>query len=349
MKYKALIVDDAPDIASIVEDIVDSLNHEHDSADCLEKARELLATGDYHYFLFDLELPFRKGRSIPRVQNGVNLVAEVRQQTEAPIIVMTAHGKDSPHLAVEVMKKGAIDFITKPFPEAGDGTLDRKIQEALARYYGNSEAPRKPGGQRRPPQIFAGGDLDIYPSMAKLLGVRIIGPKGAGMALEALRELAKRKAEGLCGASQEEIAQAIDCAETSIGGYIYTLRKNMEKRLRKQLNIVCQDNDVVDNDGKNGYRLKDWISVRFHKSDDTDEGVPAPRRGRVAVAVELDKRQKWVLDEIRRGVRLTRSMLEKKFEISEKTAKRLLSEMSHLVRFVRQGREGYYELQAEDQ
>jgi DNA-binding NtrC family response regulator len=67
---------------------------------------------DYDVVLSDIKMP---GRS------GIELVGELRQfRRETPVILMTAFGSiDS---AVEAMRAGALDYITKPFePDVGIG------------------------------------------------------------------------------------------------------------------------------------------------------------------------------------------------------------------------------------
>lgn len=59
---------------------------------------------------------------------GIELQDELRKQASPPpIVLITAHG-DIP-LAVEAMRKGAVDFIEKPFDEA---TLTGAVERAIA-------------------------------------------------------------------------------------------------------------------------------------------------------------------------------------------------------------------------
>ena len=77
MKFKALVIDDDPAIVETVGEILESLGHEHDSADCVTAARELLSHNQYDYFLLDLEIPVRRGRGLPRIQTGENLLEQI--------------------------------------------------------------------------------------------------------------------------------------------------------------------------------------------------------------------------------------------------------------------------------
>jgi DNA-binding NtrC family response regulator len=111
VKYRALVVDDDRQILEAVADILTSLGHAYDLASTQEEARGYLGSGRHDYVLLDLEIPVRQG-GLPRIQNGLNLLAETLKapgMENVPVIVMTAHGRDGPHLAVEAMKTGAVD------------------------------------------------------------------------------------------------------------------------------------------------------------------------------------------------------------------------------------------------
>jgi predicted HTH transcriptional regulator len=64
----------------------------------------------------------------------------------------------------------------------------------------------------------------------------------------------------------------------------------------------------------------------------------------------LNERQRWILDEIRDGTELKRCMVESRFAVSQKTAKRDLSEMAKagLIEYVRSPYPGHWELVQDD-
>jgi len=133
MKHKALLVDDDPKICESVSEILASLGHEHQQAHSQEAARALLAQGEFSYILLDLEIPVRDGGGFARLVNGENLLSEIRKMPKmrgVPVIVMTGYGSTGPSLAVRLMKKGAEDFVNKPFNGA---ELDQAILDAMAR------------------------------------------------------------------------------------------------------------------------------------------------------------------------------------------------------------------------
>ena len=115
-----LVVEDDPDIAMLLRDRLTHMGHEgmaaYDGQAALD-AMEKVAPG---LLLLDLELP--------RV-NGMDVLKRIRKDwPDLPVVVMTAHGTIA--RAVEAMKEGATDFVTKPFD---DDYLKLVIGKALER------------------------------------------------------------------------------------------------------------------------------------------------------------------------------------------------------------------------
>lgn len=81
---------------------------------------------------------------------------------------------------------------------------------------------------------------------------------------------------------------------------------------------------------------------------DVPVGVPAGASN-VPVDSDLNPRQLWVLDQLRLGIDIRRVMVEKEFDVGEKTAKRDLSELVHreMIEYRRKGRDGAYRLATE--
>jgi DNA-binding NtrC family response regulator len=85
-----LVADDDADIRDILKDTLNSDGAEADDPDLI---------------LLDIEMP---------IKNGLRVLAELRQRgTGAPVIMITAYG--TIERAVQAMKEGAFDFVTKPF------------------------------------------------------------------------------------------------------------------------------------------------------------------------------------------------------------------------------------------
>ncbi len=106
MKAKILIVDDDPDIAMMLEDRLQATGYGTViAADGIE-ALELVEKEAPNLLLLDLDMPRMTGLEVLKKLPGV------RPSDDLPVIVMTAHG--SIEAAVEAMKDGAYDFLTKP-------------------------------------------------------------------------------------------------------------------------------------------------------------------------------------------------------------------------------------------
>ena len=118
MTLRALVIDDDPAIVEEVVEALVSLGHEYETAGCMGSARVHLAGGGFDYVLLDLEIPVGTGSKFPRIENGKNLLREIRGSpatVRTPVIVMTGHGNKDPYQAVDVMRIGAVHYVTKPF------------------------------------------------------------------------------------------------------------------------------------------------------------------------------------------------------------------------------------------
>lgn len=103
-KRKALIVDDEPDIRELLTMTLAQLNLDVVEAGNVNDALDQLKCGGFAFCLTDMRLPDG---------DGLALIDHVQDHhRDTPIAVITAHG--STDLAVEALKRGAFDFITKP-------------------------------------------------------------------------------------------------------------------------------------------------------------------------------------------------------------------------------------------
>ena len=105
MSERILIVDDESDIALILRLQLEDAGYLTTRARDGIEALELLTIDGYTLMLLDIKMPR---------MDGMELLKRASQQYPSlPIIMMTAHGSE--HVAVEAMKRGASDYITKPF------------------------------------------------------------------------------------------------------------------------------------------------------------------------------------------------------------------------------------------
>ena len=125
MQKKILVVDDDPDIVLMLTDRLEALGYATLAAGDGQRALELLESEEPGLVLLDLQMPR---------MTGLEVLEQLARQEQAilanrpPIIVMTAHG--TIQSAVEAMKYGAADFLTKPLDL---DHLTLRIQKALDR------------------------------------------------------------------------------------------------------------------------------------------------------------------------------------------------------------------------
>ncbi len=101
---RALVIDDEPDIRELLEMTLGRMDIETRSAADLAEAYALLAAETFDLCLTDMRLPDG---------NGLDLVRHIQEQRpNLPVAVITAYG--SMDTAVEALKAGAFDFISKP-------------------------------------------------------------------------------------------------------------------------------------------------------------------------------------------------------------------------------------------
>ncbi|MEZ4280966.1 MAG: sigma-54 dependent transcriptional regulator [Myxococcota bacterium] len=102
---KVLVVDDDPSILAMTEDLLGEAGFEVGKCGSGREALERIREQDFDVVLTDLQMPGG---------DGLELLAGVREQSpETPVIIMTAFG--TIQSAVDAMRAGALDFVTKPF------------------------------------------------------------------------------------------------------------------------------------------------------------------------------------------------------------------------------------------
>lgn len=102
-KY-ALIIDDEPDIRELLEITLGRMNIETRSAEDVKSAKAMLEAHDFDFCLTDMRLPDG---------NGIELVRHIQSEyPQLPVAMITAHG--NMESAVDALKAGAFDFVSKP-------------------------------------------------------------------------------------------------------------------------------------------------------------------------------------------------------------------------------------------
>ncbi|MDJ0782319.1 MAG: sigma-54 dependent transcriptional regulator [Desulfosarcinaceae bacterium] len=121
MKERLLIVDDEPDMLQLLKrSLAPELGCELQTAPSGEAALRLLAAERTDLVLADIKMPGMDGLEL------LDLIK--RQYPDLTVLMMTAYGHIE--MAVEAMKRGAYDFITKPFEH---DALVLRLEKALER------------------------------------------------------------------------------------------------------------------------------------------------------------------------------------------------------------------------
>jgi two-component system response regulator PilR (NtrC family) len=102
---RILIVDDEKSILDFLRLLFEQSDYEVEEADSVAAAREKIDGGGFDLVLCDLMMPDG---------NGMDLLKEIkRDEPQTAVIMMTAYG--STKSAIEAMRFGAYDYISKPF------------------------------------------------------------------------------------------------------------------------------------------------------------------------------------------------------------------------------------------
>ena len=104
MTASALIIDDEPDIRELIALTISRMGLDCHSAANLQEAANLLEHYEFDVCLTDMKLPDG---------NGVEFLRQIKtKHPDLPVAVITAHGNMD--AAVDAMKNGAYDFVSKP-------------------------------------------------------------------------------------------------------------------------------------------------------------------------------------------------------------------------------------------
>ena len=202
----ALIVDDERDIRELLTLTLGRMGLRIDTAANLGEARELLSRNTYDLCFTDMRLPDG---------NGIELVGEIsRNYSNTPVAMITAFG--NVELAVEALKAGAFDFVSKP--------VDISVLRGLVKHaleLNNSErAPPSPPPPEHASRLLGGSSAmgTLRDTIAKVARsqapVYILGESGVGKELVArtIHEQGARSAGPFvpvnCGAIPAELMES---------------------------------------------------------------------------------------------------------------------------------------------
>jgi len=205
MNHQALIIDDEPDILELLTMTLSGMSIDCVTAETLAQAEQALKQQHFDLCLTDMRLPDG---------NGLDFVKLIQQQKpDLPVAVITAHGNMD--LAVQALKLGAFDFVSKPLKI-------RVLRDLVSTALKLSPPQDQPRQHERRSRNQLLGETDIIKSLrgkiTKLARsqapVYISGESGTGKELVArlIHELGARS-EGTfvpinCGAIPSELVES---------------------------------------------------------------------------------------------------------------------------------------------
>jgi two-component system response regulator AtoC len=202
---RVLVVDDEENLRHMLQILLRREGYEAVGAASVEAAIGELELHPFDVILVDLRMPGR---------TGLDLVDEVRQRRLATtVVVMTAYG--SKEVAIEAMKRGAYDYLSKPFESDELVLLLRKAEERERLFNENQTLRRQlsAGGH----EVEAGlGDMvaksarmtELFRTLRKIAEfkttVLVLGESGTGKELVA-------RALHRCSPRRDEPFIAVNC------------------------------------------------------------------------------------------------------------------------------------------
>lgn len=204
---KILVIEDDNKIRAILKEILQDKNHEVDEAADGAEGLKKLQTGAYDLCICDIKMP---------KMDGLEVLDKVNEEgITTNFVVISAHGNID--IAVEAVKKGAFDFLQKPFDlgrleitlrNALDKTTLVKETKTLRKKISRKfEMVGESAGMNQVREIIE----KVGPTDARVL---IIGPNGSGKELVAksLHEKSKRSGGPLvevnCAAIPSELIES---------------------------------------------------------------------------------------------------------------------------------------------
>lgn len=173
-QMRVLIADDQPDVLEAVRLLLKREGYKIESAESPQQALQMVENRDYDAAIIDLNYT----RDTTSGQEGLDLLAKIQAvDSMLPVIVMTAWG--SVDIAVEAMRRGARDFIQKPWENERLSSIVRTQLEL-------SEAIRRGQRLEAENQLLRGDNLPTMiaqsPAMQPVLDlISRVGPSDANV------------------------------------------------------------------------------------------------------------------------------------------------------------------------
>jgi DNA-binding NtrC family response regulator len=224
---RILIADDQPDVLEALRLLLKGRDYQLEFAASPARVLEILKTQDFDALLMDLNY----ARDTTSGQEGLDLLREIqRLDATLPVVVMTAWG--SVEVAVEAIRRGARDFVQKPWENERLLTiLGTQIELGRAlrkgqRLEAENQLLRDGGGSGRLPPLIA--DSNVMQPVRQLIervgpsdaNVLITGENGTGKEVVArhLHALSERAAKPLINVNAGALSEGV--FESELFGHV---------------------------------------------------------------------------------------------------------------------------------
>jgi DNA-binding NtrC family response regulator len=208
---RLLVVDDETNLRLVIQKELRRLGHETEVAGDGEEAWELLEQNDFEVMLCDI--------SMPRL-SGIDLLRRVRERLQNPPETIMLTGHATVDTAIEAMKLGAYDYLTKPYRIMELSALVKQATEKRSLRADNQRLRAQIERSNGMPEIVAESKQmrevlrlvqKVAPSDASVL---ITGESGTGKELiaQAIHKLSPRRDKAFidlnCAALQDTLLES---------------------------------------------------------------------------------------------------------------------------------------------
>jgi two-component system response regulator PilR (NtrC family) len=197
--YSLLVVDDEPDLRTLYELTLLREGYDVESAASVDDAWQRLSSRTYSAVITDMRLPDGTGLDLLK-----RLDAAKRREKA---IVITAYG--SAEGAVEALKAGAFDYLTKPVDL-------RQFRSVVASALGRTPAPAAPAGRGalaagapRGEEAPPADTSRMHPALSRLAGTSQAMQQVRSLVERVGRSMAPVLVQGESGTGKELVARAI--------------------------------------------------------------------------------------------------------------------------------------------
>lgn len=204
---KILIIEDDNKIRTILKEILEEKDHEVDEAADGQEGLKKVESGAYDLCLCDIKMPKMDGLEVLEKAKDAGIATN--------FIIISAHGTID--IAVEAVKKGAFDFLQKPFDL---GRLEITLRNALDKtsLIKETKTLKKKISRKHEMVGQSASIMEVKDMIDKVAGtdarVLITGPNGSGKELVArwIHDKSKRAAGALvevnCAAIPSELIES---------------------------------------------------------------------------------------------------------------------------------------------